>query len=42
MTDTIDLIRDHADDKHPLLDVEGCPVCEWMLKQREQIAKTPA
>ena len=32
----LDLIRDHADSKHPLLDCKDCPVCEWMLRQHQQ------
>lgn len=37
MSEQIDLVREHVDDKHPLLDAEGCPVCEWMLEQHKQM-----
>lgn len=40
MTDELQLIREHIENKHPLLDAEGCPVCEWMLEQRKQ-SETP-
>lgn len=36
MSDRVELVRDHTENKHPLLDCEECPVCQWMLEKRRQ------
>lgn len=33
---TIEEIRDHADNRHPELDHSDCPVCRFTLEQRKQ------
>lgn len=37
----MELIHDHADDKHPLLNELECPICQWVVQVEESTIREP-